>query len=144
MEFFLELFLEIIFYTYFDFVQDFLEEKRLKPWLKYLLAVICFLVTLGAVLLVIIGIVFCADETLDSTVGTIMLIVGSVVLLIHILLAVFPMPSARRTGRRKERKTFRRRNRRSLNPSFPIGTGKKNNLKKQAGSRKTCGSLQVL
>lgn len=89
MEFFLELFLEIIFYTYFDFVQGFFEEKSLKPWLKYLLAVICFLVTLGAVLLVIIGIVFCADETLDSTVGTIMLIVGSVVLLIHILLAVF-------------------------------------------------------
>ena len=89
MEFFLELFLEIILYTYFDFVQGFFEEKRLKPWLKYLLAVICFLVTLGAVLLVIIGIVFCADETLDSTVGTIMLIVGSVVLLIHILLAVF-------------------------------------------------------
>ena len=89
MEFFLELFLEIIFYTYFDFVQDFFYFLRLKPWLKYLLAVICFLVTLGAVLLVIIGIVFCADETLDSTVGTIMLIVGSVVLLIHILLAVF-------------------------------------------------------
>ena len=129
MEFFLELFLEIILYTYFDFVQGFFEEKRLKPWLKYLLAVICFLVTLGAVFLIIIGIVFCVDETLDSTAGTIMLIVGSVVLLIHILLAVFPMPSARRKGRRrKEKKTFRRRNRRSLNPSFPIGTGKKNNL----------------
>lgn len=89
MEFFLELFLEIIFYTYFDFVQGFFEEKRLKPWLKYLLAVICFLISFGAVLLVIIGIVFCVDETLDSTAGTIMLIVGSVVLLIHILLAVF-------------------------------------------------------
>ena len=89
MEFFLELFLEIIFYTYFDFVQDFFEEKRLQPWLKYRLAVICFLISFGAVLLVIIGIVFCVDETLDSTAGTIMLIVGSVVLLIHILLAVF-------------------------------------------------------
>lgn len=89
MEFFLELFLEIIFYTYFDFVQGFFEEKSLKPWLKYLLAVICFLISFGAVLLVIIGIVFCVDETLDSTAGTIMLIVGSVVLLIHILLAVF-------------------------------------------------------
>ena len=89
MEFFLELFLEIIFYTYFDFVQGFFEEKSLKPWLKYLLAVICFLISFGAVLLVIIGIVFCVDEALDSTAGTIMLIVGSVVLLIHILLAVF-------------------------------------------------------
>ena len=89
MEFFLELFFEIILYTYFDFVQGFFEEKRLKPWLKYLLAVIYFLISFGAVLLVIIGIVFCVDETLDSTAGTIMLIVGSVVLLIHILLAVF-------------------------------------------------------
>ena len=52
------------------------------------LAVICFLVSFGAIFLIIIGIVFCADETLDSTAGTIMLIVGSVVLLIHILLAV--------------------------------------------------------
>lgn len=89
MEFFLELFFEIILYTYFDFVQGFFEEKRLKPWLKCLLAVICFLISFGAIFLIIIGIVFCVDETLDSTAGTIMLIVGSVVLLIHILLAVF-------------------------------------------------------
>ena len=68
-------------------MENIFEGKQLQKWLKVLLAVVCCTIFVGAVVLVVVGIVFCVDEERSDTAGTVMLIVGFAVLVIHLALA---------------------------------------------------------
>ena len=89
MEILLQIILEPIFYAYYDLVDHFIDDKKLKKWQEYLLKFSCLIVFMISFFLVLIGAFWIADAEPFKTYGTIFLIVGGIVLLIHILIGLF-------------------------------------------------------
>ena len=86
MEIILQIILELIFYTYADFLDNLLPEKPHKS-LKYLLCTLCFLVFMASVVAALLGILSLAGIIDPETPLLIYIIVGSALFLVHIALA---------------------------------------------------------
>lgn len=87
-ELILEVFLEVVWEVYADFVFDSIGYKKLKKWQENLLKILCCSIFFIALILIIIGALFVSDDEPSKTQGLILLIVGGVVLGAHILFAV--------------------------------------------------------
>ena len=99
-ELILEVFLEVVWEVYADFVFDSIGYKKLKKWQENLLKILCCSIFFIALILIIIGALFVSDDEPSKTQGLILLIVGGVVLGAHILFAVI----VRVVRARKEKK----------------------------------------
>ena len=87
-ELILEVFLEVVWEVYADFVFDSIGYKKLKKWQENLLKILCISIFFIALILIVIGALFVSDDEPSKTQGLILLIVGGVVLGAHILFAV--------------------------------------------------------
>ena len=87
-ELILEVFLEVVWEVYADFVEESIGYKKLKKWQENLLKILCISIFFIALILIIIGALFVSDGEPSKTQGLILLIVGGVVLGAHILFAV--------------------------------------------------------
>lgn len=85
MEILLYIILEPLFFVYYDFVDDIIGEKKLKKWQEYLLKALCLIVSLCAIFMVIIGAFWLADTQPFQSYGKVLLIVGTVILLLHLI-----------------------------------------------------------
>ncbi len=99
-ELILEVFLEVVWELYADFVEESIGYKKLKKWQGNLLKVLCISIFFIALILVVIGALFVSDDEPSKTQGLILLIVGGVVLGVHILFVVI----VRVVRARKEKK----------------------------------------
>ena len=89
MELLLQLILEPLFFAYYDLVDSFIGDKKLKRWQEYFLKILCLVVSLISFFLVLIGSFWIADVEPFNNYGLIFLIVGGSVLFIHILIGLF-------------------------------------------------------
>ncbi|MBQ4270148.1 MAG: hypothetical protein IJB97_10940 [Clostridia bacterium] len=87
MELLLEIILEPFFFAYFDLAERIFDGKKLKKRQENFLKILCVCVSFVAVMLVLIGGFWIADKQPFKTYGTVMLVVGSLLLLAHILIA---------------------------------------------------------
>lgn len=87
-ELILEVFLEVVWEVYADFVEESIGYKKLKKWQENLLKILCISIFFIALILIVIGALFVSDDEPSKTQGLILLIVGGVVLGAHILFAV--------------------------------------------------------
>ena len=99
-ELILEVFLEVVWEVYVDFVEESIGYKKLKKWQGNLLKILCISIFFIALILIVIGALFVSDDEPSKTQGLILLIVGGVVLGAHILFAVI----VRVVRARKEKK----------------------------------------
>ena len=89
MEIFLQIILEPLFFVYFDLVENLTRSKPLKKWMERLLKILCIIISTISIFLVIIGAFWVTDVEPFKTYGTVFLVVGASVLLIHILIGLF-------------------------------------------------------
>lgn len=88
MEILLTILLEPFLYAYFDLIEQLVDGRKLKKSMKCFLMILCACVSLFAFFLVIIGVFWVLDAQPFKTYGTVMLIVGMVILFAHILISV--------------------------------------------------------
>lgn len=89
MEIFLQIILEPLFFVYFDLVENLTRSKPLKKWMERLLKILCIIISTISIFLVIIGAFWVTDVEPFKAYGTVFLVVGASVLLIHILIGLF-------------------------------------------------------
>lgn len=89
MEIFLQIILEPLFFAYYDLVDNFIVDKKLKRWQEVLLKISCLIVSLSSIFLVLIGVFWVTDVEPFRTYGIIFLIIGGVILFVHILIGLF-------------------------------------------------------
>lgn len=102
MEILLEAVLELFLYVYVDLIESFLDEISLKKWQRICLIILCFTLSVGSILLVLIGAFWVIDNQSLKTWGIIFLVVGGCILLIHILLGLFARVHHKVEIKRKE------------------------------------------
>lgn len=85
----MQIILEPLCFAYFDLVECFFQDKKLKKRNEYFLKIFCAVVSFVCVFLIILGAFWINDASPFKTYGTVMLIVGSSVLSIHVVLALF-------------------------------------------------------
>lgn len=89
MEFLLQIILEPLFFAYYDLVESFTDDQKMKKWQEYLLKISCLITSLISFFLILIGAFWVADAQPFKTYGVIFLIVGGIILFIHILIGLF-------------------------------------------------------